>query len=73
MLIINLKLYAVCLSFKLLTIQLRFCTSVVIARGMREKSTDLISEGNRNIFLLTKLCLYEQSGVAVKLITDNTK
>lgn len=46
----HLKVYAICFHYKLLMIQFRFSISNTIAREKTEKSTELMSEGNKNIF-----------------------
>lgn len=46
----HLKVYAECFHYKLLMIQFRFSISNTIAREKTEKSTELMSEGIKNIF-----------------------
>lgn len=61
----NLKLYVVCLSYKLLRIQLRFSTGIAIARAMKEKSRELIFKENKYLYWLPK-CAHMAGKVLTK-------
>lgn len=64
----NLQLYAVYLGSKLLRIQLGFSTPIAIARVMKEKARTHFQRKQISL-LLTKLCSFELSDMAGKILT----